>query len=84
MALSCRCRLVLVRGVFSLDTTCLQQDEWDLLHSIVSTLSQNLKVPVECKIRLHADPERSLAYAKMFESAGCSVCTTNKALDTPV
>eukprot|EP00730_Choanoeca_flexa_P006912 TRINITY_DN12248_c0_g1_i5.p2 TRINITY_DN12248_c0_g1~~TRINITY_DN12248_c0_g1_i5.p2 ORF type:complete len:328 (+),score=31.75 TRINITY_DN12248_c0_g1_i5:3253-4236(+) len=53
------------------------QDEWELLTNIVKTMSKGLAIPVECKIRIHADAERSLAYAKMFEAAGCSLLTVH-------
>ncbi|EDQ92705.1 uncharacterized protein MONBRDRAFT_22612 [Monosiga brevicollis MX1] len=53
------------------------QDEWELLAEIVSTLSKNLSIAVECKIRIHDDAERTLAYAKMFEAAGCDLLTVH-------
>ncbi|KAF7684458.1 tRNA-dihydrouridine(16/17) synthase [NAD(P)(+)] [Astathelohania contejeani] len=49
------------------------QDEWELIHDIVNTLSSNLKIPVFCKIRIFSDSNRTVAYAKMIENAGCSL-----------
>ena len=34
---------------------------------------QGLKVPVTCKIRVFPELEKTLAYARMLERAGCSV-----------
>ena len=34
---------------------------------------QGLKVPVTCKIRVFPEVEKTLAYARMLERAGCSV-----------
>lgn len=49
------------------------QDDWELVGSIVSLLSQNLNVPVFCKIRIFEDIGRTVEYAKMIESCGCSL-----------
>uniref|UniRef100_A0A8D8H158 tRNA-dihydrouridine(16/17) synthase [NAD(P)(+)]-like n=3 Tax=Culex pipiens TaxID=7175 RepID=A0A8D8H158_CULPI len=49
------------------------QDEWDLLKKIVSTLHQNLSVPVTCKVRIFEDMAKTIRYAKMLESAGCQM-----------
>lgn len=49
------------------------QDEWDLLHDIVSTASSQLDVPVWVKIRVFDDIQKTVDYACMLENAGASV-----------
>ncbi|KAJ8906685.1 hypothetical protein NDN08_003175 [Rhodosorus marinus] len=49
------------------------QDEWDLMRSLISTLHQNLSVPVWCKIRVFPELEKSVAYAQMIEQSGSQV-----------
>lgn len=49
------------------------QDEWELLHGIVSKAACELDVPVWCKIRIFDDLQRTIDYARMLESAGASV-----------
>ena len=41
----------------------------------VSTLHENLAVPVTAKFRIFPDLERTLAYAKMMEAAGAQILT---------
>jgi len=47
------------------------QDEWDLMKSLISTLHSNLNVPVWCKVRVFPDHDKTIAYARMIEEAGC-------------
>ncbi|XP_074654537.1 tRNA-dihydrouridine(16/17) synthase [NAD(P)(+)]-like isoform X2 [Tubulanus polymorphus] len=51
------------------------QDDWDRITDIVKTASENLNIPVTCKIRIHSDLQRTIRYARMIESAGAQVLT---------
>ncbi|XP_047074420.1 tRNA-dihydrouridine(16/17) synthase [NAD(P)(+)]-like [Lolium rigidum] len=48
-------------------------DNLPLVKSLVQNLSENLRVPVACKIRIFPRLEDTLAYAKMIEEAGASL-----------
>ncbi|KAL7090071.1 hypothetical protein ACP275_12G017300 [Erythranthe tilingii] len=48
-------------------------DKLPLVKSLVEKLSQNLTVPVSCKIRIFPDLHDTINYAKMLEEAGCSL-----------
>ncbi|KAM7250865.1 hypothetical protein ACFE04_022748 [Oxalis oulophora] len=48
-------------------------DNLPLVKSLVEKLSQNLRVPVSCKIRLFPNIEDTIKYAKMLEDAGCAL-----------
>ena len=41
--------------------------------STVKLASDNLSIPVTCKIRVFESVEKTVEYAKMLESAGCSL-----------
>lgn len=53
------------------------QDEWELIHRIVSVCSENIKIPLFCKIRVFESIEKTVEYAKMFENAGASLLTVH-------
>eukprot|EP01025_Chloroclados_australasicus_P010883 TRINITY_DN14608_c0_g2_i1.p1 TRINITY_DN14608_c0_g2~~TRINITY_DN14608_c0_g2_i1.p1 ORF type:complete len:382 (-),score=33.67 TRINITY_DN14608_c0_g2_i1:834-1979(-) len=48
-------------------------ENWELIAEIISTLAQNLDVPVTAKIRVYPDVNRTIEYAKLLQSAGCSL-----------
>ncbi|KAI8471105.1 MAG: dihydrouridine synthase-domain-containing protein [Monoraphidium minutum] len=48
-------------------------DDLDLVQRMVSTAAASLRVPVSCKIRLFPDLEKTVAYARMLQAAGCSL-----------
>lgn len=53
------------------------QDEWDLIHRIISLLRKELKVPVTAKIRIFDDAEKTVDYARMICGAGASILTVH-------
>ncbi|CAH9124664.1 unnamed protein product [Cuscuta epithymum] len=48
-------------------------DNLSLIRSLVEKLSNNLTVPVSCKIRIFPDLQDTINYAKMLEDAGCAL-----------
>ncbi|CAD1470330.1 unnamed protein product [Heterotrigona itama] len=53
------------------------QDDWHLLRQIVSTLSERLGVPVTCKLRVFAEIDKTVEYARMLETAGARLLTVH-------
>ena len=53
------------------------QEDWALIHQLISTLHHNLPVPVTAKIRILDTPERTLEYARMILAAGASILTVH-------
>lgn len=51
------------------------QEDWALIHNLISTLRAHLSIPVTAKIRILDTKERTLEYAKMVLSAGASIIT---------
>jgi len=54
----------------------LQEDQ-ELIHKLISTLSRELSVPVTAKIRILDNKENTLKYAKNVLSAGASIITVH-------
>ncbi|GFP78942.1 tRNA-dihydrouridine(16/17) synthase [NAD(P)(+)]-like [Phtheirospermum japonicum] len=48
-------------------------DNLPLVKSLVEKLSNNLTVPVSCKIRIFPELQDTINYAKMLEEAGCAL-----------
>ena len=51
--------------------------EVDTVESIVKLLSENLSVPVTCKIRVLDDFDKTLKLAHTLQDAGCSLLTVH-------
>ena len=52
-------------------------ENWDLIHRLISALKEKLSIPVWCKIRIFESLEKTIEYAHMIESAGCSLLTVH-------
>lgn len=52
-------------------------EDWPLIESLIHHLHVNLSVPIMAKFRVYDDVEKSVAYAKMLESAGAQVITVH-------
>src|SRR6266498_3430590 len=53
------------------------QEDWDLIHSLISTLNEELLVPVTAKMRILETKEKTLEYAKMILDGGASIITVH-------
>ncbi|XP_006453788.1 hypothetical protein AGABI2DRAFT_181833 [Agaricus bisporus var. bisporus H97] len=51
------------------------QDDWDLIYKLINILHTNLSIPVTAKFRVFPTVEKTVAYAKMLESAGAQILT---------
>ncbi|KAF2138156.1 uncharacterized protein K452DRAFT_361612 [Aplosporella prunicola CBS 121167] len=49
------------------------QEDWDLIHSMIKKLHEELSIPVTAKMRVLETREKTLEYAKTILSAGASV-----------
>ena len=53
------------------------QDEWSLIEEMVRKASQELKIPVSCKVRVFPSVNKTVEYAKMLVKAGASMMTVH-------
>ena len=53
------------------------QEDWQLIHNLISTLHEELPIPVTAKFRVQETREKTLAYARMILSAGASIITVH-------
>jgi len=50
-------------------------EDWNLIYRLINILHINLKIPVTAKFRVFPTVEKTIAYAKMLESAGAQILT---------
>lgn len=53
------------------------QNEWPLIHTMLSTLVAHVDKPITAKIRVFENVEKTIAYAKMIQSTGISLLTVH-------
>lgn len=53
------------------------QEDWDTIYKLISTLHQELDIPVTAKFRIQETKEKTLEYAKMILRAGASIITVH-------
>jgi len=53
------------------------QEDWELVYKLISTLHENLNIPVTAKIRILESKEKTLDYARKIVSAGASILTVH-------
>jgi tRNA-dihydrouridine synthase 1 len=53
------------------------QEDWKTIHDMISTLHQELDVPITAKMRILENKERTLDYAKMILKAGAQILTVH-------
>lgn len=52
-------------------------EEPELIERIVAALTENIKVPIFCKIRRVKSEEKTIELAKRIEKAGCKLLTVH-------
>lgn len=50
-------------------------EDWQLISKLISTLHENLTVPVTAKFRIFPDVAKTVAYAQMMEASGAQILT---------
>ena len=53
------------------------QEDWNLIHRLISNLRDHLDVPVTAKMRILETKEKTLEYAKVLLAAGASIITVH-------
>jgi tRNA-dihydrouridine synthase 1 len=53
------------------------QDDWELVRKLIAVIHDNFSVPITAKLRVFDDLEKTIAYAKMMESAGAQMLTVH-------